>query len=289
MSDKIKNTVGFITFELISAFLFINSVVPSFNNIGHLFYQISVTALIVWAFLIIANPKRITPVTVSHSLIIMTLFWIAEALIKQIKLHIENGDKSISWYHIFYFDRPAILIVPFSAAALFFAVKLIIKNDDDLFISQYRIFQKNTLISFSVYYLLIMFYSFFLVRGFGTSSSAHNAINLIPFNIFKVMKAADFEYELIFLFIGNIAIFLPLGVLIPALLKHRFKPLQIAIPFILSIGIEVSQYFLGNGQPDIDDVILNVIGYFIGYAVKIVLDKLIYKFSKGKFNSVFIF
>lgn len=288
MSEKIKKTVSFIIFELISAWIITNSVVPGFNNIGHLLYQVSVTAFIIWVFLFIANPKRITPVTVSHSLIIMSAYWVTTAIIKQVLLHIEKGDKSLTWHFLFYYDKPAMLIVAFSAAAVFFAVKLIIKNNDENYITQYRRFQKTTLISFSAYYLLVMFYSFFLVRGFGSGDPSKNTLNLIPFNVFKGMKAANFEYELIFLFVGNIAIFLPLGVIVPAILKNKFKPLQILFPFILSIGVEVSQYFIGNGQPDIDDVILNVIGYFIGFAFKIILDKLVFKFSKGKFSSVFI-
>ncbi len=288
MSEKIKKTVSFIIFELISAWVITGSVIPGFNNIGHLFYQISVTAFLIWIFLLISDGKKITPVTVSHSLIIMSVYWVLRALIKQIELHIEKGDKSLTWHFLFYYDRPAMLIVAFSAAALFFAVRLLMKSDDETFVAQYRRFQKNTLISFSLYYLLVMFYSLFLIRGIGNGDSTLNAVNLIPFNVFKGMKAANYEYELIFLFIGNIAIFVPLGVLVSAFFKKRFLPLQIAFPFILSIGIEVSQYLLKNGQPDIDDVILNVIGYFIGFLIKKLLDKLVFRFSKGKFSSVFI-
>ncbi|MCQ2483779.1 MAG: VanZ family protein [Clostridia bacterium] len=286
MSERIKKFAEIALFEIISAVVISYSVVPGFNNIGHLLFQVSITALIVIGFLFVVDSKKITPVTVSHSLIFMAVYWVSVAIIKQIKLHIAQGDRSLKWYFLFYYDRPALLIVAFSAAGLFFAVKLILKYNDEKFINQYKKFQKTTLISFTVYYFLVMYYSFFFIRS---SSGSSDAVNLIPFKVFEGMKAANFEYELIFLFVGNIAIFLPLGVIVPALLKKRLKILQLAFPFIISIGIEASQYFLGNGQPDIDDVILNVIGFYIGFAAKIILDKLIYKASKGKFNSVFIF
>lgn len=290
MSERVKNAFSIIIFEMISAWIITFSVIPGFNNIGHLLYQVTVTALIVWIFLLIADSKKITPVIVSHSLIFMSAYWVITALVKQIELHIRQGDSSFKWLFIFYYDRPSMLIVTFSAAALFFAVKLILKFNDEKYVAQYKKFQKTTMISFLIYYVLVMIYSFFLVRGFNNNDGdlTKNAVNLIPFKVFEGMKAADYEYELIFLFVGNIAIFLPFGVLIPALLKNRVKFLKYAFPFIISIGIEVIQFILKNGQPDIDDVILNVIGYYIGFAVKIILDKIIYKCSKGKFDSVFI-
>ena len=175
------------------------------------------------------------------------------------------------------------LFVAYFAAFLFFAVRLFKFYDNKEFIAQYRKFQKNSLVSFSAYYFLIIIYCFIIVRAGG---DGNQEINLIPFNVFKVMKAGEYEYEFIFLFFGNIAIFMPLGVLLPLFIKK--KPLIILFPFVLSIGVEVSQYLLKNGQPDIDDVILNVIGFFIGYLMKVLFDKAVFKISKGKLSSVFL-
>lgn len=286
MSEKIKKYAEIVVFEIISYIVFTYSVIPGFNSIGHLLYQVTVTALIVFGFLLVADSKKITPVTVSRSLIFMTSYWVIEAIVKQVQLHIKTGDKSFKWLFIFYYDRPALLVVTFSAAAMFFAFKLLVKHDDDVFVSLYKKFQKTTLISFSAYYLLIMYYSLFHIRSFNGSP---DSVNLIPFKVFEGMKAANYEYELIFLFLGNIAVFMPLGVIIPALMKKRLKPLQYLIAPILSIGIEVSQYILGNGQPDIDDVILNVTGFYIGFAAKLIFDKLVRKRTNGKFDSAFIF
>lgn len=272
-----------VFYEIISAAFITYSVVPGFQNIGHLFYQIFLTALLIIVFLSIADPKKIKPVTAARSLIFMNIYWVVCALIKQIKLHQKLGDNSFKWLHLFYYDKPTMLIVAYFAVFLFFAVMLLKKYDDFDFINQYRKFQKLALTSFTVYYLLIIFYCFYLVRANGDVASP---VNLIPFKVFDVMKAGEYEYEFIFLFFGNIGIFLPLGILVPALTDK--KPVIFALPFILSIGVEVSQYFLHNGQPDIDDVILNVIGYYLGYIVKVLFDKAITAYSGGKIKSIFL-
>lgn len=283
MAENIKRKLHKVFYEIISAAVITYSVVPGFRNIGHLFYQIMLTALIIIIYLLVADSKKIKPVTVSHSLIFMTVYWITYALISQIKLHIKTGDNSFTWYFLFYYDKPTMLIVAYFAVFLFFAVKLLSQYNDLEFISQYKKFQKTALASFAAYYLLIIFYCFYLVRADG---DANSPVNLIPFNVFNVMKAGDFEYEFIFLFFGNIGIFLPLGILVPVFVKK--KPIIIVLPFVISIGVEVSQYFLHNGQPDIDDVILNVIGYYLGYLFKFLFDKAVCKYSKGTINSVFL-
>ena len=82
------------------------------------------------------------------------------------------------------------------------------------------------------------------------------------------------DYERLVLFLGNIAIFVPLGFL----LCHRLnrgvlRIVLVLLPFVLSTAIEISQYYFGMGHPDIDDVILNVIGFYIGVLLKILFDK----------------
>lgn len=283
MADKTANKFKILFYEVISALVITFSVIPGFNNIGRLFYQFFITFTIVFLFLLISDPEKFKPATVSHSLIFMTVFWVVTALYEQIKLHISYHDKSLIWRFLFYYDRPALLIVVYFSVFLFFAFKLIKNNSDENFISEYRKYLKPALISFTVYYAIILFYCFFLVRTGGDST---DPVNLVPFHVFEAMKAGEYEYEFIFLFCGNIAIFMPLGFLVSIFIKK--KPVIILMPFAVSILIEFSQYIFKNGQADIDDVILNVIGFFIGFFIKILLDKLISKATNGRLNSVFL-
>lgn len=283
MAEKI-NTKKFF-YEIVSAFMITVSVIPGFFTIGNLFLQIFLTAFIVIAFLSVCDRNKVSPVTVSHSLIVMCIFWIAFALIKQISLHLRSGDKSFQWQYIFYYDRPAMLIVVYFAVIVFFAALYIKYYNDPKFYEQYVKFQKTTLAAFTFYYSITLFYGFFLIRD---PYDGSRFVNFIPFNFFKIMEAGEYEYEYIFLFFGNIAIFLPLGVLLAVMLKNRRRKILIAAPFIASVGIETVQFIFKLGWADIDDVILNVIGFYIGVAVKIAFDRIIEKVSHGKIKSVFV-
>ena len=69
----------------------------------------------------------------------------------------------------------------------------------------------------------------------------------------------------------NIWLFVPLGAIL-----HRIWPkwIVLLIPFIISMLIEIIQYFTGMGLCELDDVISNSLGGIIGYETARLLDKL---------------
>ena len=76
----------------------------------------------------------------------------------------------------------------------------------------------------------------------------------------------------IYLFVGNIVWFMPLG----GYLVWRFPRcgvwLATAAGFLLSLAIETSQYVFGVGVTELDDLVLNTAGTFLGaVAVRCVL------------------
>ncbi|MDO5785496.1 MAG: VanZ family protein, partial [Eubacteriales bacterium] len=60
--------------------------------------------------------------------------------------------------------------------------------------------------------------------------------------------------------VGNIAAFVPIGILIPLLRRDLSLGTTFFVGLLLSAGIELTQYFTGLGSCDIDDIILNVLG-----------------------------
>ncbi len=68
----------------------------------------------------------------------------------------------------------------------------------------------------------------------------------------------------IYLFVGNIVWFIPLG----AYLVWRYPGCGVIRAtlsgFLLSLGIEVSQYIFGVGVTELDDLVLNTAGTLIG-------------------------
>lgn len=73
-------------------------------------------------------------------------------------------------------------------------------------------------------------------------------------------------------FLLNIAMTVPLGVLVPVLTRRRSLRAVLTVGLATSVGIEVTQFLClrllsGGRSSDIDDVIANVLGVGIGYAL----------------------
>lgn len=262
------------------------SVIPGFILLGNLFAQVVASAFSCLVILLLFDLVfKLKPLVFAKSLSIMTVFWVIVALIKQIILQLNSDGTDFNWFHLFYYDRPAMLFIVQFVCIIYFVVKLIIKKSDKSFINDYGKFIKHATICFVLYYLLILIYCFIIVREI---TFIKPIPNLIPFDtIINSFSTERIDYELLFLFLGNIAIFLPLGVFSSALIKNKI--ILMTFPVVLSVGIEVSQYYLGNGHPDIDDVLLNVMGFYIGILFKSFVDFILSKASKGTIKSFFIF
>lgn len=70
---------------------------------------------------------------------------------------------------------------------------------------------------------------------------------------------------------GNIALFLPLGMLLPLATRFRSLKQVMLIALLLSCSIEGIQFalrFIGNARAvDIDDVLLNTFGALLGFVI----------------------
>ena len=76
----------------------------------------------------------------------------------------------------------------------------------------------------------------------------------------------------------NIAMFIPLGVLLPLAAKNfRRWYWTLMMGSGISLGIEILQYILGRGQADIDDLICNLLGTMLGYCVSLCFINLMMK------------
>lgn len=64
--------------------------------------------------------------------------------------------------------------------------------------------------------------------------------------------------------LGNIAVFIPLGIIVPVFFQKFNVKHVVLCGIIISFIIEIIQYITGLGITDIDDLILNTLGTFIG-------------------------
>lgn len=91
------------------------------------------------------------------------------------------------------------------------------------------------------------------------------------FTFFKTVKMyIDYAYMLNSFenLIGNVAIFIPFGYLLPIVCK-RAENLWISLlyAFLMTSAIEGFQLVSGLGVFDVDDILLNMIGAFTGFAL----------------------
>ena len=95
----------------------------------------------------------------------------------------------------------------------------------------------------------------------GESSLGHD---LTPFSSFQ--RAIE-QPEMYRSMLMNVFLFVPLGMSLPFVLPVRWKHtmiITVLLAFILSVGIESLQYILSIGRCEVDDVIMNMLGAFIG-------------------------
>lgn len=125
-------------------------------------------------------------------------------------------------------------------------------------------------------YMICLVYFLFLSDSFGrTAGRSEYAYNLVPFQEIKrfilywdVIGPAMSCINLL----GNIVAFIPFGALIRWVLNRRVRWYEaILYTFMFSLGIEVVQLITKVGSFDVDDIILNTIGGYIGFIVYYIL------------------
>lgn len=80
---------------------------------------------------------------------------------------------------------------------------------------------------------------------------------------FTLLKEGEW-IRFIYLFVGNIIWFVPFGFYLKCIRKVKRMWLIVAAGFVFSLVVESMQYLWGTGISEIDDLILNTFGTFIG-------------------------
>lgn len=120
----------------------------------------------------------------------------------------------------------------------------------------------------------VIIFAFYIVAVCSVTLNLHSLLrgdfqasqhyNLKPFAGLSIMwNNPDRQYAIVNV-LGNIAMFAPLGFMLPLLWRNwsGFKVFFAGMAF--SVLIETVQFFTGRGT-DIDDVILNTLGAIVGY------------------------
>ena len=119
--------------------------------------------------------------------------------------------------------------------------------------------RKIAIVALILYFSLLIYWMFF---SFGRTVHSEYSYNLIPFKTILWYFNKNVEpYEFIINIFGNIGVFIPFGILFPIAFKLTQKKGNIA----LITALEIMQLITKRGCCDVDDVILNTLGFNIGY------------------------
>lgn len=137
--------------------------------------------------------------------------------------------------------------------------------------SSKKISLKSVLVfSFFLYLGLLIYVTLFAWNygaSFGPVGPGGRNYNLIPLrSIYRIAVFSPSIIDPLRILVGNIILFIPFGFLAPIVIKRLRKSL-LTITFLgmfLSVSIEMSQFLFTHRVSNIDDVILNTLGAFIG-------------------------
>ncbi len=294
MADKLRAFVEGHKAEVSSSFcvllLFI-SVLPVFIYNMSIPRQIGVVCVMSLASLYVMWLFRIRFEFVGRGIkwfmiacLIITIIW---QIIKQLRFHF-FGAPFVLWRFLFYYDKPfdvGVALTVFTLVPTTFRLFCTGKKDTDEWRKTYSSFLKDVLTAYAILYIFILVFGFILNR----QSSEQVTVNLVPFKTMLEYISADkkFAYENTFMFMGNIAILLPLGFWFAIRKKKRRIMITLLLPIFVSCLIEFSQYLLRNGHVDIDDVILNVVGFYIGVLIKVCVDLIRRAVTHGEEKTIF--
>lgn len=101
------------------------------------------------------------------------------------------------------------------------------------------------------------------------------ASQLIPFQSYFMLLSHKWigwgMYDLMAI-VGNVMMFIPLGMLITSISKNRLKHIPVCIiAFFTSLAIELSQYYTKLGTFETDDLINNTLGALFGCCIALAL------------------
>lgn len=135
---------------------------------------------------------------------------------------------------------------------------------------------------FSLVFILYILCLYYILTDL---NYAQGGINLIPFK--EILRYSFGSEKFMTNVVGNIVIFVPFGIFASHYLDTKKLSTNVLVALIVSLCIEVMQYYLGRTF-DIDDIILNIVGSFIGYLLYIATNAIKEKLPKFMKSDAFI-
>lgn len=111
---------------------------------------------------------------------------------------------------------------------------------------------------------------------FRPANQEYSEINYIPFKTIIGFLSGTVNFLIAFYNLAaNVLLFVPFGVVTLMLYKNPSRRLLLFVPAVVILLIETTQHLTRRGSADIDDLILNLLGVWIGYFLYPLIKKVI--------------
>jgi glycopeptide antibiotics resistance protein len=129
-------------------------------------------------------------------------------------------------------------------------------------------FYKIIIVPYVLFLLYLMFF------GMGRTQMDDNLLTIEPiFSTINFIKGCISWKDIVIIVVGNVVMFIPFGFL--GWIFPKLKELKsLLFTFISAITIvEATQYFTRMGIFEVDDIILNTFGVFLGFLMRGLVEK----------------
>lgn len=130
-----------------------------------------------------------------------------------------------------------------------------------------------------ILYMIALVYFLFFAEGYGRSFTERKYnYNLVPLK--EIQRFIIYRKQLGFMAVftnlfGNVIGFIPFGMILPVINKKQRSLFRITLlSFEFSLMVETIQLIFKVGSFDVDDLILNTLGGFIGYLLFLICNRI---------------
>ena len=125
--------------------------------------------------------------------------------------------------------------------------------------------------------LMLLGLAIILLVTFVRRKSSENQVIMFPMRVLFGLRAPGDYWHVT---VMNIVLYVPFACGLCFVLGKKYKlsaGLTIVICFILSFAAEVLQYSLDSGWAEVDDVLMNTLGAFLGTLPYVITTKVVYR------------
>jgi len=136
--------------------------------------------------------------------------------------------------------------------------------------------KEKMVICHTLFYLMTIVYGMCLLvlLFFRPSNQTYDKYNLIPFEtILYYLKGDVSPFIAFYNLSANVGLFIPFGFLLFIMKLKKWK--KILYPISSVVLVELSQFLMHRGSLDVDDLILNLFGIYLGYIISPLILKVI--------------